>query len=596
MDQNPEETQNSAELVEEITTSEDSLLIESFSKEEIRKYSLAEDTVKYTQLEQSDLFNILRNAEKTVQTTISEQMTSEEKPHINPKESSVYLPRGLLNEDNIVGMTLVTLADMANYRIMAYSGDGLDITTKEDKESFLVGLLIGASDSEITGLNSSKKDLELARAYIFGLKVRGFYTANGMQAALKGNHQFFGNNPGIDRSGANRVFLPARGIAACFNDIEVGNSIYSVINGLCVAASGSGWSDDTIKKIIKRFTVSFDSLVHKHLAPIYIQKGKQKGQISGYKKIKLPSTSPLFNKAELKLLVSTLSYNFGKLNGKNFHERIVEKPGNFSKIKEDVSRIISRRRVLLTKFSSVTTKRLELIRKIENKPDLKKGQVSTEMLTRFYSSELYTTDRLWRELQYILGSTGLAVECIVRLLKASGLKTDNPIVSFKSRAISSVKDVVKITYEEAPREEVASTNVQLIVDAIAHAQKVVNRLLHVAKKLRRMSSCNSTVALLIMRDDIRNILKNVKESYTFLERLSDDEVQQICWFEDNDDIVSVLQKAYTDLIRQIVAVLLSEEALKRFNKYMDMKDKTVMSKYCKDLYHECCKAFNCEDI
>jgi len=164
-------------------------------------------------------------------------------------------------------------------------------------------------------------------------------------------------------------------------DKVYGEAIYRVLIQLIREERLSSFSDEDYKLTITKHHIKFDELVKSNYTPIRATQGRQKGNITGYRRANKPRRSPLMTGGEMDFITEFITPAWSSLDNlkQDYLDDVLNSTSHFDVINVTVRDIFNKRWQILAKFAKLTKKRLEAIRKIDPKfAQLRKAGVTTD--------------------------------------------------------------------------------------------------------------------------------------------------------------------------------------------------------------------------
>jgi hypothetical protein len=259
--------------------------------------------------------------------------------------------------------------------------------------------------------------------------------------SLKCNREYFGKPTKEDAEKNLTSYSGKITFINCFDNPKYGAAIFKMIFQIFTYYSTELFNDEIFDKVISNYIYSFDDLKKKSLIPIYGDKGKDKGKVIGYKKLKLPAKSPMLLSSEFEFYCEILRAQWMNLDyyKNNYYSLILANASNYSLIESKIRETNSVRTTLKQKFAKLTTKHLNHIRKFTKEEKLKKNKVTTQMVM-----DLWTNGSLSFDI-FVEGVNSLILpgnnrDTIMSQIMLKEKKSDLSIQDFLSYKFLSIKN------------------------------------------------------------------------------------------------------------------------------------------------------------
>jgi len=301
-------------------------------------------------------------------------------PSVNRDDKSISIPSSLEGNEYSLFLSIATLCHLSAVNLYLYESKLL-VNTKKDSQKFIDGFLVGTYSGKPCKLDRSKKDLELGRAFAYALKLRGEMIKLEKLDLLSKNNFYFGNNPEERVSNTPIVFGAKLKFIDIFEDPKFGSAMYSVLLYLFEQVGLSQFDEKDYHASFMRHTLRFDEVVARFYQPVKTTK-RGKTVVTSYRKGKKPNPSPLLTKGEYNLLMKIAGPLWTDLDHfKTEWTNSVLSTTKSDSIIDRLRRLYKSRFEFLQKFGSLTTKRLQEVRAFKNNANLKKVDVTQQMLT-----------------------------------------------------------------------------------------------------------------------------------------------------------------------------------------------------------------------
>jgi hypothetical protein len=399
--------------------------------------------------------------------------TTQKHPQFFPKEKALVLPKGIFEEDNVMGCMFFAFAEELHLEVYTYEGEA-EFSRNFD-EKFAIGLYFGATSNQIVNLNRSKSGYELGKAHAFAQRVKKFFAHTpelGEEALIRDNF-FFGNNPSEKTASGQEVcFDLKRRFIGLFKEDQNAHHLYSVYLSCLSLFELNGFEEEEINKIIHNHIIKIDDMIRTTFRTEYSKK-KGKTVLSAVRKPNLPARSPLFLQAEMNLVHKLLSPFWDSLADlkRDYELRVFE--CGFASLKKQITDLYQLRWGILSKFAKVTTKRLQAIRKMTGAEKLKKQEVTDVQLRAFIDTRGAKVFNFQDELADIIPTNGL-------IKAVGGLNKGSPTDDSQAKLLIAAECALgyqSIGYKLAERPSAESE-----ITKLTQVESAVNRLTHLRLK------------------------------------------------------------------------------------------------------------------
>jgi len=313
-------------------------------------------------------------------------------PGISTEKGFVILPEwGENREDHYLEKAMAVMAKDLGYRVfpIPYTGRLKELT--KDEEEFAIGISFVTLDQNRNFNMTEKSDsYENGRTFARSQQIIGLFDTNeklGIEA-LKKNHRFFGNNPG-ETKGSKSVRVPVTYLAKTsgrlFAEEEWSEHLRLVLNSL-LRKYHTVLPDSVRSQIIENNLISHSEVIQTYctreitLVPI---QGRRKFQSVKEKRVPhKPRSNVLLLKEEQQFLngiVDSLFIDGVPTTSGKFIEFIMRH--GFKQYLNHMKAVSSKRAEFLQKFASLTSKRLNEVRRLSesHKTKRKRDVTSTDI-------------------------------------------------------------------------------------------------------------------------------------------------------------------------------------------------------------------------
>jgi len=360
-------------------------------------------------LNSEEIAHAFEEAQNVSEDKIHRELLKTHLPVVDRDRRNVDIPANLANQERNLYYIICSICHLTGVSISTYETDTPSVT-KKDSDAFLDGLLIGTFDSKPTKLDRNKTLGELGRCIAFSLKVRGELHKLFKAEWLVKNHWFFGNNP---TEVMNKVPVPFGSkvkLIDIWENKNFGDAMYSVLLYLFEELGLSQLNEQDYTSSILKYSLRFEDIVAKFYQPIRSTK-RGKTIISGYRKGKKPNPSPLLTKGEYQLILKLADPMWKDLDTyKSEWLNILLAQTRASVTIDELRKLYKSRFEFLQKFGALTTKRLQEIRLIENNANLKKIDITNDMLSKLLKNRRNPGVKFARELEKLFKTNQWAID------------------------------------------------------------------------------------------------------------------------------------------------------------------------------------------
>jgi hypothetical protein len=332
-------------------------------------------------------------------------------PKISVRERIVILPEALINtEKSTIGTAMVFLATKLGYKVHMIPTPEKLIAISDDSEKIATGILIGCTDfSEKINLTSTSDNVELGRKILRAHQIKSLFNDDKNilgDRALKPNQFFFGNNPGEKKLGRGkieyRVDYHVKSLPALFEMTDMAASLTNILivlmNQSRVLLDESILSDE-ISKSLRSYQEVLTKYCSRNIvtAPATRTNPAKIEVVVPHK----PKASSLFTKEENNLIQDFLAPLFTNpeyaKNAETWTYQIYTK--GFETTLEHLKVLSNARANVLSKYASLTSKRLREVRKVSPVLALRrKKDIKVEDLRALLDTRKNPILALYREL------------------------------------------------------------------------------------------------------------------------------------------------------------------------------------------------------
>jgi len=264
----------------------------------------------------------------------------------------------------------------------------------QDIERLITGLIVAIEcDFEKVSFNKHKERIEMGRRIGLAYRCLGeFEKRKWPTSLLKKNHAFFENHPMIGVNEKNKeIPMLDKYLLNFINDTELRALTGTLIRTVFKKIALTSYKEDDANKLLLPCVITFES----YMTRFYRLKGfskeekKQSKRNKKYKKPLLPTRSNVFTKNELKIIRKIMKPSFQNpsMTSEKWQSKVLFlTKSDLEDLDEGIRVIYNKRWELLESFGRMSTRRLKKFRKFSNKPNMKKKDISEEMVLSFISN------------------------------------------------------------------------------------------------------------------------------------------------------------------------------------------------------------------
>jgi hypothetical protein len=313
---------------------------------------------------------------------------------------TIVLPKQLMEGYEDGRELFAVLSKRLKLTVRTYSDESFKIgdLPKTDLE-FLRGVIHGVWGDEPIALHAKKSDFEEGRTLVRAAQIVGDFALNGHLDLLWKNHKLFSNNPGeVSMSNKTPVIPLKERLKRCFLSHEkaLADLAYTLLK-----KTSHTVPDEELSKHILHCTMSYGAYVNLHFKQKRaVQNTKRKKQSNEISKIpQKPSSSSILKKSELKIILDIHNSVFREPSFARKHDEWVYAIWNGDKdaILDTIKHDMGARTLFLQKLGSLTTRRLNRIRKFLNSPSKRKADITPAELVSYLESRKAPLDEYLME-------------------------------------------------------------------------------------------------------------------------------------------------------------------------------------------------------
>jgi hypothetical protein len=335
----------------------------------------------------------------------------------NVKEQLLVIPVQFIQQDATIAEIMLSCAKLLGFKVTVYHDDKLNCNLKSGFDDFFLGILYAIGGPRNTKLAHSKTGRELAYAIGMSLRVKGEAKRWNVDGALRPNNFFFANNPNEAVMVQKKTFKIEYGVRnaflAPFESVSAGTIFYKVVSSTLMHI---GIYDMEVKAADTFFysnLITFDDFVKKNWVEIWTETKSKKLELTQVRKATFPNRNALLLNEELEMFKTFTQPFFSSVEDlrKDYLDLLMSL--GYSGFSSLLAKRFGVRHTILQNIASVTTKRLQAIRKVEGKTDIKKKQVTRDRLVSYLSKIPSPLLSLRAELGKLLNSEQRTIACSV---------------------------------------------------------------------------------------------------------------------------------------------------------------------------------------
>jgi hypothetical protein len=293
---------------------------------------------------------------------------------------TIILPNQLTKSCDDGYQLIVTLASKLGINTKVYEPEKFEIgdVPKDDLE-FLRGIIYQVCTQEKCALHRKRSSFEEGRTLAEAAYVIGYYSSYKMSNFLVRDHRHFANNHGEMAMDNKTQIVPLKErLKRCFRGeaTALADMCYTLMKKLGYQKI----DDDRTLELRSKYTMSYGNYVNLHYKQrrVVRQTTRRKQQIEVSKVPSKPSNSSLLKKLELGALLSIHESTFKESSWMSNHTAWIrfvwskDQDVHLAKLHE----LMTRRTLFLQQLGSLTTKRLQGVRKLQNNPSKRKADIT----------------------------------------------------------------------------------------------------------------------------------------------------------------------------------------------------------------------------
>jgi len=326
---------------------------------------------------------------------------------------TVVLPKNIFETDNIVGAMFYDLLEKLGWEIKVSRTESLIARDPSLENNFLLGFWFGFLSTSLHKRGRNKKNYELGRTLSFSMCVKAYFANHpslGAKALVKDNW-FYGNNTSesLSEKGRPTIPVPYMTPGAWSSQFTSGpaKELFGVLLHVAKGFQLQFLEAEALDNTIAANIASFDDVMRsftRQIGPSIIRKDKKKAiTIKKAKNPVLPRRSPLLINAEGEFIHKLLLPFWDPLDEiKKDYIRWI-KSNSFEGLITYIRGVFNNRWSILTKYSTMTTKRLqELRKKSEELKNIRKATVSQQQAERIPKERQHPIDEFYKEITELI--------------------------------------------------------------------------------------------------------------------------------------------------------------------------------------------------
>lgn len=327
----------------------------------------------------------------------------------NTKEKRMVVPMAFLTQDHTISQIMLSCAKMLGFSVVCYQDAKLNCSIKNGYDDFFLGLLYSMGSPRNTKLSHSKVGRDLSYAIGMSLRLKGYVQRFNVEAALRPNNFFFANNNDefilVQKRKVNISYGVKNAFLNPFESAAAGSIFYKVVSSTLMHIGLADLDQQSQDLFVTTNLLTFDDFVKKNWVEVWSeQRGSKTPTLVQVRKATFPSRNAMLLNEELdaiKLWTKPFFSSVEDLRNDFYGLLFLHGYTEFSKL---LSKRYSVRHVILQNLASVTTKRLQAMRRSLNVTDLKKKSVTREKLVTFLSGIQSPIESFRGELNKILSN------------------------------------------------------------------------------------------------------------------------------------------------------------------------------------------------
>jgi hypothetical protein len=372
----------------------------------------------------------------------------------NAKEKYLTIPKAFLTGDSTIAEIMLSCAKILDFRVTVYSDDKVNCALQNGSDNILLGLLYSIGGPRNTKLSHSKTGRDLGYAVGMSLRLKGEMKVFGLEGALRPNNFFFANNKEESYMLAKKRIPIQYGVKQTLTSVfvspDAGTIFYKVIASTLMSLGIKDMTPNDQELIINANIITFDEFIKKNWIEVWSDNAKNP-QLLQVRKATFPSRNSLLLTEELNVIQLLTKPFFSSVEDiRSDYLNLLYTHGYTGLLKLVTKRYVVRH-TILQNIASMTTKRLQYLRRILNIADLKKKQVTRERLVTYLSNLQTPLENFKEELKKILSSEQRKIAFKV-LAADSGIETKQCFDFLLSKVLLAYKNnLVYATNKQVPQ-------------------------------------------------------------------------------------------------------------------------------------------------
>lgn len=294
-----------------------------------------------------------------------------------------------------------------DFRVTVYTEDKMNCALMDGTDNILLGLLYAIGGPRNTKLSHSKTGRDLGYAIGMSLRLKGEMKTFNMEGALRPNNFYFANNKDESYTVSRRKIPVLYGVKQALSTIfispDAGSIFYKVVSSTLMSLGIKDMSPKDQELLVTGNVISFDDLIKKNWIEVWSDNARNPSLIQ-VRKATFPSRNSLLLNEELDVIQLLSKPFFSSVEDIRIDYHNLLYMHGYTGLVKLVSKRYMVRHTILQNIASMTTKRLQLLRKITNVADLKKKQVTRERLVTYLSNLQTPLENFKEELKKLLSS------------------------------------------------------------------------------------------------------------------------------------------------------------------------------------------------
>jgi hypothetical protein len=305
------------------------------------------------------------------------------------EEDTLCLPASMNEAEDPVLEYLLILSSLLGFKIGFFRTEayGVKLVLSHEFERFMIGMKLNLLDPEINFSVKIREDaVEVGRVASYAIRLRSYFRNHPKLGlgALRRNHTFFANSPEYVKGGVLKYHpIINQMLYGYFEKTVDADKLAGIICSKLEQIGLKTYSAGALHKIVEDNIVDYNDISARFRR---VPKSDIKSKVHATRKEvgklpEKPTSSPLFLPEEMKVIAAITSPLWNNLSSiqQNWTESVLS--SGFDTISDRTKVALSARWTILTNFASLTTTRLQSLRKEdEASRKLSKRSVKSELL------------------------------------------------------------------------------------------------------------------------------------------------------------------------------------------------------------------------